>query len=95
MAKVTSKLQVTIPKAVADQYRIEPGDELEWIPSGDVIRLVPPHVSQVRFSQIDRLRLFDQATDRQRARNRTTRVPPHPPARGWTRSDLNSRGRSR
>ena len=95
MAKVTSKLQVTIPKAVADQYRIAPGDELEWVPSGDVIRLVPPHAPQVRFSKVDRLRLFDQATDRQRARDRATRNPAHSPARGWTRSDLYSRGRSR
>ena len=95
MAKVTSKLQVTIPKAVADQYRIAPGDELEWIPSGDVIRLVPPHTPQIRFSKVDRLRLFDQSTDRQRARNRAIRVSAHPPARGWTRSDLYSRGRSR
>lgn len=95
MAKVTSKLQVTIPKAVADQYHIEPGDELEWVPSGDVIRLVPPHALQAKFSKVDRLRLFDQATARQRGRDRATRVPTRPPARGWTRSDLYSRGRSR
>ena len=28
MAKVTSKLQLTLPKAIADQYKIRPGDEL-------------------------------------------------------------------
>ena len=28
MAKVTSKLQLTVPKAIADQYGIRPGDEL-------------------------------------------------------------------
>jgi AbrB family looped-hinge helix DNA binding protein len=31
MAKVTSKLQVTIPKAIADRYRIRPGDEIEFV----------------------------------------------------------------
>jgi len=41
MAKVTSKLQLTVPKAIADRYGIKPGDELEWIPAGDVIRVVP------------------------------------------------------
>ncbi|PZP64635.1 MAG: AbrB family transcriptional regulator, partial [Azospira oryzae] len=29
MAKVTSKLQVTLPKALAQRYRIRPGDEIE------------------------------------------------------------------
>ncbi|MEK7258043.1 MAG: SUMF1/EgtB/PvdO family nonheme iron enzyme, partial [Bacteroidota bacterium] len=31
MAKVTSKLQVTVPKIIADQYGIRPGDEIEWV----------------------------------------------------------------
>ena len=35
MAKVTSKLQVTIPKAIAEQYGIKPGDEIEFRPSLD------------------------------------------------------------
>ena len=34
MAKVTSKLQVTVPKAIADHYGIRPGDEIQWIPAG-------------------------------------------------------------
>ena len=94
MAKVISKLQVSIPNGVGDQYRIAPGDELKWAPSGDAIRLVPSHASQVRFSKVDRLRLFDQATDWQRTRDRVTCVPARPPARGWTRSELYSRSRS-
>jgi bifunctional DNA-binding transcriptional regulator/antitoxin component of YhaV-PrlF toxin-antitoxin module len=28
MSKVTSKLQVTLPKAIADRYSIAPGDEI-------------------------------------------------------------------
>lgn len=39
MPKVTSKLQLTVPKTIADQYGIRPGDELEWIPAGDSIRV--------------------------------------------------------
>ena len=31
MPKVTSKLQLTVPKKIADQYGIRSGDELEWI----------------------------------------------------------------
>jgi len=41
VARVTSKLQVTIPKAVADRYAIEPGAEIVFEPAGDVIRVVP------------------------------------------------------
>ena len=33
---MTSKLQLTVPKAIADQYGIKPGDELEWIPAAGV-----------------------------------------------------------
>jgi len=31
---VTSKLQLTVPQAIADQYGIRPGDEVEWIQPG-------------------------------------------------------------
>jgi AbrB family looped-hinge helix DNA binding protein len=41
MTKVTSKYQVTVPKAIADRYSIRPGDEIEWIAAGDAIRVVP------------------------------------------------------
>ncbi len=39
MSKVTSKLQVTIPKVVANQYGIKPGDEIEFLPAGESIRV--------------------------------------------------------
>ena len=42
MAKVTSKLQVTVPKALANQYGIRPGVEIEWEPAGDTIRVMSP-----------------------------------------------------
>ena len=68
MSKVTSKLQVTIPKVVAERYGIHPGDEIHWEPAGEVIRVVPPRLPSPRLSLEERLRLFDEATERQRAR---------------------------
>ena len=44
MSKVTSKLQLTVPKAIADKYGIRPGDELDWVAAGDSIR--PPQTAQ-------------------------------------------------
>ena len=31
MAKVTSKFQVTVPKLIAQQYNIRPGDHIDWV----------------------------------------------------------------
>ena len=101
MSKVTSKLQLTVPKAIADQYGIHPGDELEWIPAGDVIRVVPrgriKKVGQV-LSLEERIRLFDAATKRQRSRETALKVTGAPTSetkdRGWKREDLYRRGLS-
>jgi len=107
MAKVTSKLQLTIPKAIADQYRIRPGDNLEWIPAGDTIRVVPLNSTRAgghRRTVEERLRLFDQATMRQRVREANPNPveasakeapKPHEVERGWRREDLYTRGRTR
>ena len=95
MAKVTSKLQVTVPKAIADRYGIRPGDEIEWIPAGDSIRVVPPGRSSSVQDRDSTLRLFDAATERQRRRQagRTGRRPGRD--RGWKREDLYDRARPR
>ena len=94
MAKVTSKLQVTIPKRIAGEYGIEPGDEIEFQAAGDVIRVLPPRRRRgARLSRDERLRLFDRATARQEDREK--RMPPRvaPPAeRGWRREELYARG---
>lgn len=98
MAKVTSKLQLTVPKAIADQYKIRPGDELDWLAAGETIRVVKRSKSSsggaVTLQQ--RLRLFEQATARQEKRNarfRKKHAPGAPPSnRGWTREDLYDRG---
>jgi AbrB family looped-hinge helix DNA binding protein len=96
VAKVTSKLQVTVPKRVADQYGIRPGDEIEWVPAGEVIRVIPPGRRAAPADLGLRLRLFDTATARQRnrQRGRGARVPAKR-GRGWTRESLYDRARPR
>jgi len=93
MAKVTSKLQLTIPKRIAEQYGIAPGDEVDLQPAGDIIRLVPPGRSaRHRLSDKERLRLFDAATARQREREKLMRIPAGAGAtRDWRREDLYDR----
>jgi bifunctional DNA-binding transcriptional regulator/antitoxin component of YhaV-PrlF toxin-antitoxin module len=59
MAKVTSKLQVTVPKVLAERYAIRPGDEIEWVPARDSIRVVPAGRGRVVESPAERLRRFD------------------------------------
>ena len=96
MAKVTSKLQLTVPKAIADHYGIKPGDELEWVPAGDSIRveLVRRKAkSGHELTTEERLALFDAGMKRvdelqaeelkQNQGKRPTREE-----RGWTREDL-------
>jgi AbrB family looped-hinge helix DNA binding protein len=93
MAKVTSKYQVTLPKAIADQYRIRPGDDIDWIAAGDIIRVIPPAKAVAAGDVESRLRLFDQATTRIRQRSKMRRRK-RPRERGWKREDLYTRGRS-
>jgi AbrB family looped-hinge helix DNA binding protein len=95
MPKVTSKLQLTVPKAIADQYGIRPGDELEWIPAGDGIRveLVRSRASASRQLTVEeRLALLDAGMARvdrlQAAELKKNRGKPAPRDRGWRREDL-------
>ena len=99
MPKVTSKLQLTVPKAIAEQYGIRPGDELQWIPAGEAIRVV--HSGKKRKSTKgptvqQRLALFDASTQRQRRREAALKGAGVgiSKARGWTREELYRRGRS-
>jgi len=95
MSKVTSKLQVTIPKVLAEEYGIEHGSEVEWVPAGEVIRLVPPGARDMRGDRATRLEIFDRATERQRQRQGRSK-PRTPRSRRWTREDLyDGRGSAR
>jgi AbrB family looped-hinge helix DNA binding protein len=92
MAKVTSKLQVTVPKALAERFRIRPGDEIAWEAGSDSIRIVPARDLRP-LSSADRLKLFDRATERQQQRRHPGRT--RPADRGWTREELYERRRAR
>ena len=99
MAKVTSKLQLTVPKAIADQYGIRPGDELQWVPAGEVIRVIPSGRDSRQNRSLtvkERLELFDEATKRQSQRaaalRRSGTIPAKSCQRGWKREDLYRRG---
>ena len=109
MAKVTSKLQLTVPKVIADAYGIKPGDQLDWFPAGESIRVIPAKARRHRAplrSVEERLKLVRQMLERQRQReinppkveeayNPAERPPkPHEIARGWRREDLYTPGRS-
>jgi AbrB family looped-hinge helix DNA binding protein len=93
MAKVTSKYQVTVPKTIAERYGIRPGDHIDWVPAGEVIRVVPPGKQLAPEGRESRLRLFDQATERRR-RHPQMRNARQPRDRGWSREDLYARGSS-
>jgi AbrB family looped-hinge helix DNA binding protein len=98
MAKVTSKLQLTVPKAIADQYGIRPGDELEWIPAGDSIRVELVRSKAKTGHELtveEKLALFDsntkwldelQADQLNEAKAKDTRITRE--NRGWTRDEL-------
>jgi len=93
MSKITSKLQITIPKAVAEEVGLKPGDDVAWEVAGDVIRLLPGSARSPALPAALRLELFDAATERQRARQRRRRGG-QAAARGWTREELYTRGRA-
>ena len=94
MSKVTAKLQVTIPKLIAERFGIAPGDEIEWEPAADAVRVVTVK-SRRPVDATSRLRLFDAATKRQRARELTLQQAAADTDRGWTRAELYERGRAR
>jgi bifunctional DNA-binding transcriptional regulator/antitoxin component of YhaV-PrlF toxin-antitoxin module len=96
MSRVTSKLQITIPRAIARRHAIEPGSDLVFEDAGEAIRLVPggERPRDDAMDREERLRLFDEATRRQEARNRRVleRVSGARRGRGWTREELYERG---
>jgi AbrB family looped-hinge helix DNA binding protein len=96
MSKVTSKLQLTVPKKIAAEYGIRPGDELEWIPAGESIRveLVRRKVKAGQeLTAEERVAVFDASMKRadklqaqELKKNKGMRVTRE--SRDWTREDL-------
>ena len=107
MSKVTSKLQVTLPKAIADLYGVAPGADLVFEPAGDSIRILVARESglaRAGLSLEDKQALFAAATRRQAIRNRRHRLNAgarkrtkanKTKGRGWSREELYQRDRAR
>jgi AbrB family looped-hinge helix DNA binding protein len=95
MSKVTSKLQVTIPKRIAEQFSIRPGDEIDFVATAEGLRIVTAARPDAgALSVAERLRLFEEGNERQRCRQERMKLPANPPTeRGWTREELYSRGK--
>ena len=95
MSKVTSKLQVTVPKAVADQLGIRPGEQIEWEIAGEAVRVIPVAKRQLKKGNTsERLRLFDQAGNRQKKRDKSidpALLKTAQSGRGWSREQLYDR----
>jgi AbrB family looped-hinge helix DNA binding protein len=94
MSKITSKLQVTIPKQLADLYNLRAGDEIAFEAAGPVIRLVPPSRRRQQLPLEERLKIFEAATERQKVVDATFPRPEGAGTveRGWTREELYDRG---
>lgn len=96
MTRVTGKFQITLPKRLVDAFGIRVGDEVELVAAGDAIRIVPAIAVRSALSIEERLRLFDEATQRakKRAKEKERKLPPATD-RGWSRDELYDRGRTR
>lgn len=98
---MTSKLQVTIPKAVADAHRLKPGSHVVFESAGDVIRIRLTAAPVPSGDLPGRLSAFDAATQRQAERDDRLRAKgselfaQSATDRGWSREDLYDRGMPR
>ncbi len=74
---MTSKLQVTLPKAIADRYGVGPGSDVVFEPAGESIRVLvarePGLGPSSGMSIADKQALLDAVSLRQAARNRRHR----------------------
>ena len=94
MTRVTGKFQITLPKRLVDAFGIRVGDEVDVVAAGDAIRIVPANAVRAGLSVQERLRLFDEATQRIQASIKEKKLPAATD-RGWTREELYDRGRTR
>jgi AbrB family looped-hinge helix DNA binding protein len=90
MSRITSKLQVTLPKRIADQYHLRPGADVTFEAAGAVILLRPTRTAPAQWTVEERLALFDAAS----ARIDVGHPPPPTADRGWTREELYERART-
>ena len=95
MSKVTSKLQLILPKTLAVKHGTQPGDDVRFEGPSELMSMVPEGADRApaALDPEARLRLFDAATARQEVRPARRRERGHG-NRGWTREELYERGRS-
>ena len=91
MSRVTSKLQVTLPKAIADSHNIRPGTEIQFESAINCIRIVTGKTRN-ELALEEKLRLLGEGRKRQQVRNQKFIPPTKPARRGWKRADLYERG---
>jgi len=91
VSRVTSKLQVTLPKAIADLHHVRPGSEIQFESGIDCIRIVVGK-SRLELPLEEKLRLLKEMRKRQQLRNNDFRRPAKAVRRGWVRDDLYQRG---
>lgn len=89
MSKVTSKFQVTLPRAIAREQGLTPGTNVDFEALGGAVRI---RNRQRQRPNPDRLKLFDRATQRQREREAQYPIAASKKGRGWKREDLYARG---
>ncbi len=87
MSKVTSKYQVSIPKALVEKVGIRVGDDLAWEDAAGTLRARVAGFAKGAMSVGEKLRVFDAATARQATRDRARRLS-RGKGRGWPREDL-------
>lgn len=90
MSKITSKYQVSIPRALVDKLGLKVGDDLAWEEAAGALRAQVAQSRTQRLSVAERLRLFDAAS-RRLSKRETARKLPARRDRGWTRADLYTR----
>ena len=99
MSKVTSKHQVTLPKAIARKHAIKPGDEIFFESEGESLRVRIGQFpeKEANGNRDERLKSFDDATVRiGKIQYRSSKVKDsRGKPRGWKREDLYRRGLSR
>ena len=90
MAKVTRKLQITIPKALADRAGIRAGQDIAWYADEGGLRVVPVADGPSELSPVERAREFMRIV----AEHRRPASPgvDRSADRGWMREDLYDRG---
>ena len=95
MAKVASKLQITVPKHLAAEIGLRPCDDIDWALSGNSLRVTPVAERRSALDHESRLRLFDEATERQRRRQQGIEYASAQEDRGWSREELYDRDGAR